>query len=395
MKPVLAVAAVVVTAAAILIGVNNYQLIAQRGAKTDLVARHAALSVEVMAAGDLRDAVTIAQTAVTLRPASAVANKALLLATQELLIEEPELASKGLAESALVSLRHAVHEKRGDTDKVLVALGNAYLVLDDKRAAAKVLDRALKANPKSAPAHLFRGLIADKALPRDAGIDLVEKATRLRPNYRRALLAHGQLTLAAGRTTEALESLQKVVEIKADAIAYAALGDTHMKLDQPVDAEAAYAEALRFQPEWQDGKLKLAEAKVQVGKFREALKVLIPLGQSTNLRDARVLRLLGMAHRGLKNYRESLNMFRMWEKLEGPNAENAWLAAQVALQLGANDLAGAALDNFIAVAKGQPELEEQLAEAHKALAALSPGGGGVDRGPDARPWPKRPPMPRQ
>ncbi len=369
-----------VTAASLLVAHDAWQRNALRKAGARLLDDAIAVSKAAQAEGRHRDALILAGAAEALQPTSPRARRAVLEAQVDLLTETPEQASTSLAEEAIVNIRIALKNKTLPEAQLLVGLGNAYLVFKNQSLAAAVFDRAIKVDPKSAEAHLFRGLIANKALPRSAGIDLVHKATTLRKDYHRALLAHGQLTLQGGRFSESMESLQKAVALRPEAASLAALGDVYMGLEQPAEAEIAFANALSHMPTFGEARRKLAEAKLQIGKFREALELLLPLAEATSMRDARVLRLLGIAHSNLKNYAQAMDMFRRQEKIEGPTPEGAWLAAQTAMKMGDRPVLGAALDNFIALAKGRPELASQLADAEKALKVLM--GEGPLKWPD-------------
>jgi tetratricopeptide (TPR) repeat protein len=180
--------------------------------------------------------------------------------------------SRGNREAAIAEAKKAAADMP-KSPEIQYLLGEMAARQSDYKAALGYLERAIKGMPGNADAwallgHVYRGnnRIEDAA-------DAYAKAVELAPqnfNYR---TTYGLLLGMTGDLEKGLAQLKKVVETpgydKADA--WANLGWTYRKMNQPEESIAAYLKAIQIDPNLAQAYLGLGWAYQQTKEYDKAI----------------------------------------------------------------------------------------------------------------------------
>jgi tetratricopeptide (TPR) repeat protein/2-polyprenyl-3-methyl-5-hydroxy-6-metoxy-1,4-benzoquinol methylase len=108
-------------------------------------------------------------------------------------------------------------------------------------------------------------------------VESYERALAINPDYAEVHFNLGMLATAQGRHEEAASSLRRAVEIKPDfAQAHRTLGLVLSRLENLDPAEESHRRALALEPESEGIRYELAMILLSLGKFAEALQLIVP-----------------------------------------------------------------------------------------------------------------------
>jgi len=118
--------------------------------------------------------------------------------------------------------------------------------------------RAFEINTNSAKCHLATGVADLNRDRKEQAWAHFDRAYESNPRLWQALLEQGTMALDAGDFSTAIQKLQRVVVQSPTAPAYTILGTAYVRVGDSPKAEAAFAEALRLNPEFGPARQALA-----------------------------------------------------------------------------------------------------------------------------------------
>ncbi len=106
--------------------------------------------------------------------------------------------------------------ERVEDERVHHNLGEAYLKEGKWSLAEESFTKVITLNRNLASAWMFRGLARVFGGDSENGLDDINSALRIKPDYYRALCAKGQIEIRMGRFKDAIESFSRAHELKKD-----------------------------------------------------------------------------------------------------------------------------------------------------------------------------------
>jgi len=157
-----------------------------------------------------------------------------------------------------------------DTDELSFMRELGSIIGDDKRVAAYILSTNLTA--ESNPQLDFTlGSLYFQLLDYPSAAKAYQTAIDKFPDFRRAHKNLGFSYLKMGRYGEAIKPLSAAIELgDRDSTTFGLLGFCHSTMNWNTTAEAAYRQAILFQPENPDWRLGLVKALIAQEKLNEA-----------------------------------------------------------------------------------------------------------------------------
>lgn len=139
-------------------------------------------------------------------------------------------------------------------------------------AAVALIDRALRIDPNSAPAHSNRGIFLRKLGRHEEALASFERAIAIKSDHAEALYNRGNVLRQLERHEEALASYASALAIKPDyAEAHYSRGNVLTDLRQPREALASYDRALAIRPAFADALVNRGYVLLELGRNEEAL----------------------------------------------------------------------------------------------------------------------------
>lgn len=151
-------------------------------------------------------------------------------------------------------------------------IGNVQMTANDLQAARKSFERALVANPASAPAYSYLGTLYAKDRQPDRAAEMFSKALALDPGDVVSLHNFALLDLENDRIEQALAKLGRVLELAPEhAGAHSDLAYAYSKQGRNDLAESEALRALYYAPEKISARYNLAALYLDAGRIEEAM----------------------------------------------------------------------------------------------------------------------------
>ena len=142
----------------------------------------------------------------------------------------------------------------------------------DLLKAEGIYQQILQADPNQPVALHLLGVIAHQMGKPDIAVDLITKATAIKPDYAEAHSNLGAALRNLGKLDEAMASYHKAIAIKPDyAEAHNNLGNAFKDLGKLDEAVASYRKAIAVKPDYAEAQYNLGLALRNLGKLDEAV----------------------------------------------------------------------------------------------------------------------------
>jgi arylsulfatase A-like enzyme/Flp pilus assembly protein TadD len=238
--------------------------------------------------------------------------------TQRMQAEMAKWKSKLPPQSSRGKLAETLPDPK-DKIEVQNLLHHAMLASDDNRSsdARQFLEQALQIDPASATA--LRQLGDLELAAGDIGKATVhlKRACELRPDDSMAAFELGVAMEKSGNWPGARDALESALKLAPSLMpARLGLGHVYLQLKDAKNAEDQFEAALLVDSNNSDGRLGLAEAQIQQSDFVGALPDLEAFTKA-DPRNARALRLLARAYRGLGREQDANRTEEQAAVLEG------------------------------------------------------------------------------
>lgn len=161
------------------------------------------------------------------------------------------------------------------TAKIYGVWAAAYSFLNDHARAVKIIEKAIIQDPEEAMYHFLKGVYLEKEGDVSDSIDAMEQAIKLEPNLSSALNFLAYLYAELDKNLpEALNLVKRALAIKPqDPFYLDTLGWIYFKLGKLVEAEEIFEELAKAPQDEIVIFEHLAEVKLKLNKFEEALKI--------------------------------------------------------------------------------------------------------------------------
>lgn len=139
-----------------------------------------------------------------------------------------------------------------------VSLARAYLALNKDEIGYSIVKSATEIDPRSAPAHFYKGVAEMRLGKEDDALISFQKAAELDPNFPEALTNYGARLIAAGSYAAAVTVLERASALlPRDAVTAMNLGSAYRGVKNFGQAEALYQKAIRLNPNLADAYFNL------------------------------------------------------------------------------------------------------------------------------------------
>lgn len=145
--------------------------------------------------------------------------------------------------------------------------------------ACALCERVVEIDPHNAAAHGHLGNCLAQGNQIDAAMRAYESALRLQPESAETLNNRGNLFFKIGRFAEALDDYTRAVTINPQAAGQYNRGRTLRELQRPVEALAAYEQALEAGPNYPDLFYDLGNVMHDLGRIDDAAKYYLQAAQ--------------------------------------------------------------------------------------------------------------------
>jgi tetratricopeptide (TPR) repeat protein len=231
----------------------------------------------------------------------------------------------------------------------LFMLGVIESQLGQFEAAAKHLERAVRADPRSAEALTTYGNALIEQKRHKEAIGVLDRAIALQPQNAHALLYRGLALAETGKHQEALTDFDRVLRVDPKSVfALHNRATALMALKRHKDAASSITALLRFAPDYPPALVNHALLLNMDKKYHDALVVLdraLTLEQGNpDFASAR-----GIALMGLNRYEEALAAFRSVIALKPDRADAYHNCANALMEMNRLDEALAACEHAIAI----------------------------------------------
>lgn len=213
---------------------------------------------------------------------------------------------------------------------------------NDFANARRVLEKAAKIDAGDANIPYNLGQIAKEEEQYERAVRLFRQTLQLDPSYHEALVDQGDCLLLAGHAREALEVLDRAVQLLPDDVmAHYTRALTLDDLDRPAEANAAFRRALQIDPSHLEARLNLAANEAEMGVPWSALEIIDAIeAEGAMPREgyslaARVLHLTGQPQRALAYVEKCI---------EANIDANAAIKTRASIAMDAGDFASAETD---------------------------------------------------
>jgi len=357
------------TAAMGLLAFNEGRDLLDASARATLTARHIEAGRAAVAGGRPRLGVAAAERALRLdlssREAGALwcdAWAAQIMASPD---DVPTNAVAGLMHDLALCLESGAQVAEG----LHVALGVLAGATGDSAAAKESFDRAVAANPDFGPAHYFLGNQWLRAGDHAQAEAAFQRAIERLPKDRRPRLALGLAQKLQQKWAQAVETLTRVVEVGAETIGLAALGEARLKTGQFESAAEELERAIAMAPPESDVSQvheNLGIALFQLRRYADAISHLqVALARKKSSATAYNL---GVAHAATGDLRRAAALFEQIIDAEPTLGEPHGSLVDTLLRLGDLRAARLAAERLALLARQAPSLASVAERAAQAVA---------------------------
>jgi tetratricopeptide (TPR) repeat protein len=164
-------------------------------------------------------------------------------------------------------------QKSKGTSGVYLALANSQLEKGTYNEAIQNYDEAIRLNPKSAEAFLFRGRAHEYLSNYTQAMEDYSQAVELQSANPEAFNGLGRIALKQGDLSKAIANFGHSLQFDPNnAEAYLGLGDSYAGINQPDSAIGAYRNAISIKPGAPEAFQRLGTALARQGKYAEAIE---------------------------------------------------------------------------------------------------------------------------
>lgn len=242
---------------------------------SDLVNEHLRRGDQALAEGHYATALSAYGHARELAPTDARVQRAHMRGRVHLLANQPMRVAPEALEDLAYEAELLRQTEPGLESVCLTALGQAWARRGNLEAAKTKLAEAVKADPQSPIPHIALGMIAMNEPEGLATAKMeFELALKNKPDAVGALVGLGQIKLAEGDFTGAIEKLEAAAQREDDVTIRLALGTARLRQGKHADAAKDLRRALAFDPKNADAQSMLGQALLALGKMDEAEELL-------------------------------------------------------------------------------------------------------------------------
>lgn len=201
--------------------------------------------------------------------------------------------------------------------------------------ARSFLNTAIQLDGPSAETEHLLGVIAEWTHDLPAALDHYGRAAELAPNDPAYVIARGEMLVALGRTSEAMDLIRaRRADFAGNPAMCTFTGNVHSMLGAYTEAVDAYREAALITPGDLQAQIRLGTALSRAGNYQEAISVLTPV--VANRKDApwSARLALGLAHLEHADATSARDIFREAAQLEPANADPFAYLARAAIRQG-------------------------------------------------------------
>ncbi len=159
------------------------------------------------------------------------------------------------------------------TAEINTSLGTEYLERGQYEVALEKLKKALRADPKYAPAHTVTAVLYERIGETELAEDHYQKAVDASPNNGDVNNNYGVYLCQSGRENQAREHFLKAIDdpfYRTPEVAYANAGSCELRQGNMDTAESFLRQSLEYDAEFPDALLPLASISFQQGEHLRA-----------------------------------------------------------------------------------------------------------------------------
>jgi protein O-mannosyl-transferase len=225
---------------------------------------HTNLAIQLVARGEVAEAIPLYEQALRLNPDYAEAHHNLGNA----------LVRLGRAEESVEHFRRAV-ELFPQFAAAQANLGAVLLQLGRTSAAVAELQKAVQLNPNAAAAHYSLGEALSELRRNDEALQHFTRAAELQPHDPEPHFKAGNTLLQARRFSDAVSHYERTLQLRPDyPAAHNNLGIALLELDRASEALEQFRSAVRLNPQYASAYHNMAAALRRLGRHDEALEQL-------------------------------------------------------------------------------------------------------------------------
>jgi tetratricopeptide (TPR) repeat protein len=151
-------------------------------------------------------------------------------------------------------------------------LGVIALQFGNSEASVKLIEHAIKANPKEPQFYNMCGEAYRALRKYDVAITCYEQALAIQPDFAGALINLGNTFKETGRLEDAAACYQKAIAVSPDsAMSHNNLGVVLKDMGRPEEAISHYEQALAIMPDYAEANTNLGNALQRLGRPEEAV----------------------------------------------------------------------------------------------------------------------------
>jgi tetratricopeptide (TPR) repeat protein len=259
--------------------------------------------------------------------------------------------------------RHNQKPQPSVTHRLAVAVAAS----GDRARAHRLLDEALKADPRDAQAQLLKGQLLLEDGRSDDALTSVKSAVEIEPTSAAAHFALGRVYSARGDLPGAEKAFTEVVKLNPNAAAaQVELSRLQLASSRPKDSVQSATAAVKAQPQSLDARIALVRSWIAAKDFSSAAKEVGEL-LAARPQDARIHVLSGLVAGARLQTVQARAAFERALSIDRRSIEA--VAGLIALDLAAKDFASARTRIEARLADGEPE-PELLLLAGRTYAAM-------------------------
>ncbi len=154
--------------------------------------------------------------------------------------------------------------------RTYVELGSSFLALEKYSDAEAAFKQAMAIEDDSC-ASCGLGMVYHRQGREDEAAKTLKKAISLNPKDTCAYDQLGRMYYDLGQYTESIEAFRQEVELQPSSVAYHFLGNGYYFTEKLEDALAAYQEAIRLTPNYEEAYIELGKVYIRLGCHADAI----------------------------------------------------------------------------------------------------------------------------
>src|SRR6266545_222860 len=154
--------------------------------------------------------------------------------------------------------------------RTYVELGSSFLALEKYSDAEAAFKQAMTIDD-DACASCGLGMVYYRQGREDEAAKTLKKAISLNPKDTCAYDQLGRMYYDLGQYTESIEAFRQEVELQPSSVAYHFLGNGYYFTEKLEDALAAYQEAIRLTPNYEEAYIELGKVYIRLGCHADAI----------------------------------------------------------------------------------------------------------------------------